>query len=285
MSYSIYGGTGILGSYFLGLYGGRPLLREQLAPMDERVLYLISTTSNSYEDPLLHSATNIDCLMKRLMACRDAGVKEFNFVSSWFVYGWHITPRKEDDCCRPYGLYSITKRCAEQLVIDFCSHYGMHWRILRLGNVYGGPDKSTGQRNVLHYVVQQLKMGRPVECVTNMSRDYIHIGDACSAISTICKEGPVNDIYNIGAGESVLFSQVITKCSLIAESDSEIIYREHREGEQSLFMGLDCSKLQALGFSPLISLEEGLNDLCTSHKFSIPAHFSQAMKSRLQLTA
>lgn len=285
MGYSMYGGTGILGSYFVGLYGGRPLLREQLAPMDERVLYLISTTSNSYRDPLVHSSTNIDCLMKRLIACKDAGVKEFNFVSSWFVYGWHTTPRKEDDCCHPYGLYSITKRCAEQLVIDFCSHYGIQWRILRLGNVYGGPDRSNGQRNVLHYVVQQLKMGRPVEGVVNMRRDYIHIGDTCRAIATICKDGPVNEIYNIGTGHGQLFSKVISNCIALTGSDSEISFRRHREGEQSLFMGLDCSKLKTIGFSPLISLEEGLNDLCTNHKFSTPVHFSQTMKSRLQLTA
>jgi nucleoside-diphosphate-sugar epimerase len=69
------------------------------------------------------------------------------------------------------------------------------------------------------------------------------------------------------------------------KSESEVIFRHHREGEQSLFMGLDCSKLKALGFSSLISLEEGLNDLCTNHKFSTPVHFSQTMKSRLQLTA
>lgn len=278
MGYSIYGGTGILGSYFIGLYGGRPLLREQLTPMDEKVLYLISTTSNSYDQPLLHSSTNIDCLMKRLIACQEAGIKEFNFVSSWFVYGRHGAPRKEDDCCHPYGLYSITKYCAEQLVIDFCSHHGIKWRILRLGNVYGGPDRSNGQRNALHYVAQQLKLDRPVEGVVNMRRDYIHIGDACRAIAAICKEAPANDIYNIGNGESVLLSRTIDTCRLILNSNSEISYRHHREGEQSLFMGLDCSKLKALGFSPLISLQEGLNDLCTSHKFSTPVHFLRMMK-------
>lgn len=278
MSYSIYGGTGVLGSYFIGLYGGRPLQREQLSPMDKQVLYLISTTSNSYDQPLLHSSTNIDCLMRRLIACQEAGVEEFNFVSSWFVYGGHIAPRKEDDCCHPYGLYSITKHCAEQLVIDFCSHHGIKWRVLRLGNVYGGPDRSSGQRNALHYIVQQLKTGRSVEGVVNMRRDYIHIADACRAIAMACEEGPANEIYNIGTGESTLLSRVIDTCRLTLDSDSEILYRNHRKGEQSLFMGLDCSKLKALGFLPSISLEEGLRDLCTSHKFSTPVHFLRTMK-------
>lgn len=278
MSYSIYGGTGILGSYFLPLYGGRPLSREELFPAEKQVLYLISTTSNSYDDPLLHTDTNIDALMRRLVACKEAGVEEFNFISSWLVYGGHIAPRREDDCCQPHGLYSITKHCAEQLVIDFCSHHNINWRILRLNNVYGGPDESNGQRNALHYIVQQLKLGRPVEGVVNMRRDYMHIGDVCRAIACVCEEAPVNDTYNIGTGESVLLSGVIGRCASILQSQSEISYRNHRKGEQSLFMGLDCSKLKALGFSPLLSLEEGLYDLCTSQKFSTPAHFSQMMK-------
>ena len=278
MGFSIYGGTGVLGSYFIGMYGGRPLRRDDWAPVDKKVLYLISTTSNSYDQPLIHTRTNIDCLMKRLIACKEAGVREFNFVSSWFVYGAHSSPRKEDDCCKPYGLYSITKYCAEQLVIDFCSHHGIAWRVLRIGNVYGGPDKSNGQRNALHYIAQQMKMGRPVEGVVNMRRDYIHIGDTCRAMAIICRDGAVNQIYNIGTGESVLLSSVIERCRVVINSDSELNYRNHKEGEQSLFMGLDCSKLKALGFSPLISLEDGLHDLCTSHKFSTPVHFLQTMK-------
>lgn len=278
MSYSIYGGTGILGSYFLPLHGGRVLQREALFPRDKKVLYLISTTSNFYDQPLRHTETNIEALMRRLVACQEAGVEEFNFISSWFVYGHHTEPRKEGDYCHPHGLYSITKRCAEQLVIDFCSHHGIKWRILRLGNVYGGPDKSNGQRNSLHYIVQQLKLHQPVELVIGMQRDYIHIGDTCRAIACICKKAPFDDIYNIGTGQSMSLSSVVDSCREIIKSSSKISCRHHKDGEQSLFMSLDCSKLEALGFSPLISLQEGLVDLCTNRKFSTPARFLQMMK-------
>ena len=285
MGFSIYGGTGNIGSYFIGLYGGRPLQRRQLAPMDEEVLYLISTTSNSYTDPLLHTDTNIDALMKRLVACQEAGVKTFNFVSSWFVYGLHQGLMKEEDPCMPKGLYSITKRCAEQLVIDYCSHHGIAWRILRLGNVYGGLDISNGQRNALHYIIQELKASRPVEGVGGMRRDYIHIYDTCRAIQHVCKEGERNCIYNIGSGRSTFLSHCISYCKEMLQSKSIVSYRTLRNDEQSLVMALDCTKLFNTGFSPLISLEEGLADLCTNQKFSTPLHFSMGTKSRLQLAA
>lgn len=278
MNYSVYGGTGILGNYFLRMHDGHLVPREMLVPMGKQVLYLISTTSNFYDQPLIHTNTNIDSLMQRLTACQKAGVEEFNFVSSWFVYGDHTKPRKEDDYCQPHGLYSITKHCAERLVADFCSHHDIKWRILRLGNVYGGPDKSNGQRNALHYIIQQLKLGLPVKGVVGMQRDYIHIGDVCRAIAYVCEGAPSNDVYNIGTGKSVLLSSVIEDCLSIVQSSSEISYREHQKGEQSAFMGLDCCKLEALGFSPLLSLHEGLHDLCTNQRFSTLAPFSMATK-------
>lgn len=278
--YSIYGGTGTIGSYFTGLYGGHALSRNQLAPANQEVLYLISTTSNSYSNPLLHTNTNIDCLMKRLILCQDAGVKTFNFISSWFVYGPHEEEMKEDSQCRPQGLYSITKHCAEQLVVDFCSFHGIKWRILRLGNVYGGPDKSDGRRNALHYFVQELKENRPVQGVFGLRRDYMHIYDICRAIALTCEAGELNKIYNIASGHSALQSDCIMACKAILASSSHVSMRPHHGSDQSLVMRLDCSSLQSLGFLPSISMEEGLFDLCTSQKFSTPAHFSMERRQR-----
>jgi len=278
---SIYGATGIIGSYFTGLYGGQSVPRPQLAPTNEEVLYLISTTSNTYSDPLLHTNTNVDCLMQRLMACQEAGVKTFNFISSWFVYGSSSAIMRESSPCRPKGLYSITKHCAEQLVVDFCSFHDIAWRIMRLPNVYGGPDKSNGQRNALHYIVQRLKANQPVEIVSGLTRDYLHIYDTCRAIKLLLDLAPVNDIYNIGAGQETRLSDCVNFCARTLNSQSEVSLRPHQSHEQSLHMRLDCRKLQAFGFFPSISIDQGLHDLCTAQKFSTPVHFSMEKKSRL----
>ena len=280
----IYGATGIIGTYYKGLYGGHSMPRWETRPPDKQsVLYLISTTSNTYSNPLLHTDTNIDCLMKRLIACKEAGVRSFNFVSSWFVYGPSSGIMKEGDACFPKGLYSITKYCAEQLVIDYCTKYGIPWRIFRLGNVYGGPDTSNGQRNVLHFMVQELRAGRPVEVVSGMSRDYIHIYDTCRAIHHLCTESPADAIYNVGTGQSTFLLQCINHCKAELDSRSPVSQRLPRNDEQSLAMALDCTKLFNTGFSPLLSLEDGLLDLCTSQKFSTPRHFSMGTKLRLPL--
>ena len=278
---NIYGATGIIGSYFVGLHGGQSLPRHQLAPTGKEVLYLISTTSNTYSNPLLHTNTNIDCLMNRLVACQENSIKTFNFISSWFVYGSTDVTMRESSPCKPKGLYSITKHCAEQLVIDFCSFHGIDWRIMRLPNVYGGPDKSNGQRNALHYMVQKLKANEPIEIVNGLTRDYLHIYDTCQAIKFLMDVAPVNDIYNIGSGQEMELATCLGLCAEILSSQNTIIFRSHRNHEQSLHMRLDCRKLQALGFVPFISINQGLRDLCTTQKFCTPAHFSMEKKLAL----
>ena len=266
MTLSIYGGSGIIGSNFTRLFGGLLIPRDTLGPRSSEVLYLISTTSNFYDNPVIHGETNINCLLARLEACAANKISSFNFVSSWFVYGNKKELMKEEDYCEPHGLYSITKRCAEQLVIDYCNHHEIKWRIFRLPNVYGGPDLSDGRRNALHFMVQQLALGQRVKCVKGIKRDYMHIDDVCSAIYYLCQRGALNSIYNIGTGRSTDLDWCLNFCKNKLNSDSEIQWMEAPLGAQSLAMALDCSKLFDLGFTPSIPLERGLTHLCTNLK-------------------
>lgn len=278
MALGIYGASGIIGSNFTRLFGGEPIKRSQKIPPTKEILYLISTTSNFYDNAFIHGDTNITCLLERLEACAHSKVKIFNFISSWFVYGPKDAPMSEDDICEPNGLYSITKRCAEQLVIDFCNYHNIHWRIFRLPNVYGGPDISDGRRNALHFLVQQLVYGQTIHCVKGITRDYMHIDDVCSAISFLCSNGDFDSIYNIGSGKSTELVWCLNFCKHYLNSSSEIILEKPKRGDQALSMALDCTKLFDTGFSFSIPLDKGLSDLCINLKSCTRDHFSTAGK-------
>ena len=111
MDLSLYGSTGIIGTYFKGLFPAVEVPKEQLEPNTENVLYLISTTDNQTfrEDCYVDIETNLIELMRRLEACRKAQIEVFNFVSSWFVYGPDYTYPDENSVCNPNGFYSVTK--------------------------------------------------------------------------------------------------------------------------------------------------------------------------------
>ena len=142
MAISIYGGTGFVGSHYVKQYGGLLIPRNERNPQSDNVLYFISTTDNYnvFTDVHLDVDTNLSVLLSTLEACREANVKTFNFISSWFVYGDTDLPASETSYCDPKGFYSITKRAAEQLLISYCQTFGMNYRILRLGNVVGKGD-------------------------------------------------------------------------------------------------------------------------------------------------
>lgn len=273
MDLSLYGSTGILGSYFNVLFPSVCIPREQLEPNTENVLYLISTTDNVTfkENPYIDIDTNLVQLMRRLEACRKANVDVFNFVSSWFVYGPNHSYPDETAICNPNGFYSTTKHAAEKLVKEYCQAFGIGYRILRLGNVYGGPDTGSNKRNALHHLVNKLKNNEDIEVYINLSRDFIHILDACRALNFLCNDGDINTVYNVGTGLSTRLGTALDQAKRLLYSRAYVLRKDVPvEYDQAVRFALNCGKLKSHGFTPLISFEEGLYDLCLNQKFCTP---------------
>lgn len=287
MDLSIYGGSGLIGSYFQGLYGGWVINRNTLPPKTNRVLYLISTTDNHniYLDPTIDIKTNLLELTKRLEACRKASVNEFNFISSWFVYGKHHDECTEEVWCQPQGFYPITKLAAENLVIDYCNTFDIKWRILRLGNVYGGPDTGNKKRNALHKFINDIKEHKNINVFRGVARDYIHMFDVCRGIKHVVNTGEFNTIYNIGTGKKESLHKLLTKAKWHLKSPSKIdTIDPPGTYTQAISTYLNVDRLSSLGFKPVVNIEEGIEDLCHAQKFCTPDRILTVPKFKQLLT-
>jgi dTDP-glucose 4,6-dehydratase len=288
MDLSLYGGTGILGSYYQALFPSTTIPREQLKPETKHVLYLISTTDNiTYKsNPHIDIETNLVQLMRRLEACKDNGIHTFNFVSSWFVYGQSNPYPNEEAECKPNGFYSITKHTAEELIKEYCQAFKINYRIFRLGNVYGGPDAGSHKRNALHFLINKLRNQEDVVVETGVSRDFIHILDACRAINFLCKNGDINCIYNVGTGVPSYLCQAVDTAKMLLNSESKIIKSNVKlTYKQPIGFALNCDRLHSLGFQPLILFSEGIQDLCLNQKFCTPDRTLMELKLKQQLLA
>ena len=143
---SIFGGSGFIGSKFCELYKDQIIKidKNDYIPKTNNILYLISTVDNYNVHNNLHIDidTNLKVLMNVLENIPKNSDTVFNFISSWFVYGQNneIPFREDYSKCNPTGFYSITKYCAEQLLISFCQTYNIKYRIFRLANVLGEGD-------------------------------------------------------------------------------------------------------------------------------------------------
>lgn len=272
----LFGGTGFIGSHFEKLYGDNIYVhpRDYVKPMTNNVLYMISTTDNYnvFTDLFIDVETNLIHLLKVLESYKNNEVLRknsiFNFVSSWFVYGKiDDLPAKETSICNPKGFYSITKKCAEDLIISFCETYSIKYRIFRLGNVYGPNDnRISKKKNALQYLIGEIKNNKDVKLYHdgNFIRDYMHVNDACRAINLCTKISAVNQIINIGSGIPQNFRELIAFAIATAKSSSKITSidaPDFHKMVQVKDMYLDVTKLKNLGFTQDVGIFDGIREI------------------------
>ena len=255
MKISVFGATGFIGSRFCELYPAVPIPRGEFTYFGDNALYLISTTHN-YDTWRVNVDTNISVLYDHL-AC--SGNATFNFVSSWFVYGesnWDsvdIYPISESWPPNPKGgNYNLTKRWAEQMVIDYCYEREIPYRIFRLANVFGKGDKFSEKKNALQYLINEMENDRDIYLYNDgyFYRDYIHVDDVCEMLYKGMEILPVNEIYNVGSGRPILFRDMILLAHSVLGSKSNISSMEPTEFHKRIQVKdfwMDTGKINSYG--------------------------------------
>ena len=197
-----------------------------------------------------------------------------NFVSSWFVYGQNdVIPFNEDtSICNPTGFYSITKYCAEKLLVSFCQTFNINYRIFRLSNVLGEGDlKISKQKNALQHLIKEIVNNRDVHLYYggNVIRDYMYVDDVCHAIKHCVDVAPYNEIINIGSGKPNLFKDIIDTAIRMSNSTSNIINIEPTNFHNIVQVKnsyLDVTKLTNLGFTSKYNITDIVEKLVNHYK-------------------
>lgn len=271
---SVFGASGFIGGRFCDMYNDRVLKmdRDDYVSKTNQILYFISTIDNYNVHSNLHIDidTNLSVLMD-VLGKIDKNDKNlvFNFVSSWFVYGKNETMpfNEETSICNPTGFYSITKRCAEQLLISFCETFDIKYRIFRLANVLGEGDlKISKKKNAAQFLIRQVVNNEDVELYNGGTaiRDYIYVDDVCKAILHCMDNAPVNEIINIGNGKPYKLIDIVEEAIIQSNSVSNINkitpphFHKVVQVENSY---LDISKLKSYGFESETDMNEIINKL------------------------
>lgn len=266
---TVFGGSGFIGKRFCDLYNEQVIIqdRSDYIPKTNNLLYFISTVDNYniHRDLHLDINTNLTVLMSVLEKINKEDKNlVFNFISSWFVYGQNDKiPFREDDLeCNPTGFYSITKRCAEQLLISFCQTYDIKYRIFRLANVIGeGDNKISKKKNALQFLIKEIVENKDVELYYggNVLRDYIYVDDVCHALYHCIENASVNEIINIGSGKPYLFLNIIKSAIKKSNSSSKIIDinpTHFHNVVQVKNSYLDTTKLKNYGYTCKFDIDE-----------------------------
>jgi len=194
--------------------------------------------------------------------------KVFYHVSTDEVYGSLGSEGlfREDTPYDPHSPYSASKASSDHFVRAWSDTYGLPVLISNCSNNYGPyqfPEK------LLPLLILNLRDGKPLPVYGKGEniRDWLWVGDHCSAIETILKNGKLGDTYNIGgSNEWQNLALVKLLCQLFDEhtgraagtSEATITFVTDRPGHDIRY-AIDSSKLQNnLGWKPEMAFDDGL---------------------------
>ncbi len=203
-------------------------------------------------------------------AARQAEVKGYLYTSSVGVYPpaevfheddvWKGFPSENDKF--PGWAKRMGELQAEAYKIEF------GWEditIIRPPNVYGPRDNFDSENamvipSLIKRAVEASETGQPLTVWGDGSpeRDFIHAKDVALGMLLAAQYG-AGGIYNVGNGTTYTIRQLVETIVKYMPSKVEIVWDTSKpSGDRKRLM--DTSRIQAIGFRPEISLNEGIKE-------------------------
>ena len=247
-----------------------------------------SHVDRSIDGPAAFVHTNVVGTLGLLETARDywrnldgADKEAFRFlhVSTDEVYGTLGEEGKftETTPYAPNSPYSASKAASDHLVRAFHHTYGLPTLTTNCSNNYGPfqfPEK------LIPLVIQKAMAGEPLPVYGDglNIRDWLFVGDHCSAIRRVLDGGRVGETYNVGGNaERTNITVVKTICALLdakrplpdgRKRESLITYVKDRPGHDRRY-AIDSSKLQReLGWQPSHTFEKGIEETVDWYLFN-----------------
>ena len=237
-----------------------------------------SHVDRSIHGPGAFVRTNVDGTFTLLEAARahwsalPAGEREafrFLHVSTDEVYG-SLGPNDpaltETKAYEPNSPYSASKAASDHLVRAWHHTYGLPVLTTNCSNNYGPyqfPEK------LIPLMIVNALAGKPLPIYGDGQnvRDWLYVGDHCSAIREVLARGRLGETYNVGGWNEMANLEIVhTLCALLDElrpsaagSHARLItYVKDRPGHDRRY-AIDARKIEReLGWRPAETFQSGI---------------------------
>lgn len=228
------------------------------------VLHLAAQVNvqRSLEEPQADAEINILGTINLLEACRRFEVGKVVYASSAAVYGSPAyLPVDEKHPVEPQSPYGASKYIVEHYLRMYQKAYGIRHTVLRYANVYGPRQDATGEGGVVASFVNKLFLGEAPKIFGDgeQTRDFIYVADVAAANLAALHRGD-GMILNVSTGARLSVNELYRILKKITGSALDPESRPPRPGDILHSCLANEKAREALGWSPLYGLEEGLRE-------------------------
>lgn len=250
------------------------------------IIHAASQASPKYYgiDPVGTLSANVLGCYHLLELAKRHQVERFLYFSSGEVYGevdsaqipitennyGYLDPTEVRSC------YAESKRMGENLCISFAHQYQMHVNIARPFHIYG-PGMSLNDGRVYADFISDIFHNRDITIYGTGTaiRSFCYLADATLAFFTLLLNGEPAQAYNVGNPDCCLSIKelAIRLRNLFYDKKLKVIKKSRASQSNYLESKIsvnvpDIKKIQALGWFPKITIEEGfLRTMRSLHEF------------------
>ena len=238
--------------------------------------YIIHAASNAHPkafsaDPVGTMLANILGVRNLLEHLRAQGHGRLLFVSTGEIYGdnpairdgFSETDFGKIDSMNPRACYPESKRAAETLCASYLSQYRVDSVVARLCYVYGPTITNENSRADAQFLRNALsKTNIIMKSAGAQVRSYCYVADAARALITILSGGESGSAYNV-ANRAAVHSIREYAEALAKVAGVQVKFETPEDAEKRGYSTVSRAvqkpdRLEALGWKPLFSFEEGI---------------------------
>jgi GDP-L-fucose synthase len=214
---------------------------------------------------------NLEIQNNVIGAAFEAQVKKFCFLGSSCIYPCQCPqPIKEEYLLSgPFEPtnegYAIAKVAGYKLCQYYAEQYGFNTISLMPCNLYGTNDHyDLNDSHVLAAFIRKFadaaddNLNEVTVWGTGIARrEFLHVNDLADAVYFLTQNWNSPEFVNIGAGYDISIKELAIKIANAAGFNGKIIW-DSTKPDGMLKKCMDISKLKNIGFTPKVSLDEGI---------------------------
>lgn len=161
-----------------------------------------------------------------------------------------------------FGIYSLSKRHADELAELYCNKVGLPLTILRPSQLYDAESRCKSHQGLFYLIVDKAQRGEDIVIYGNNDalRNYVFLDDFSEILTRVVQDG-VTGVFNCPAPKSTRLSEIAKTAYQVFNQHGTMRFAENEQNIFDLPVVSDNGLYERIGFEPGVSLAQGIEKI------------------------